>query len=185
MEPRRKLLAAMAGLGVCFLGHASPREALAQLGASQAPSRDEFYFKVENLVDNVVDLQVWRFTVLALEGRTLRFRMGKTNIGSRGVRTPDDPPGVRRLEVVLILRLTPFLTGYARTPPLKLRAFTKLNRDKGGTIETDYDVPQGASLSDLVSMSAASGHSLVGKPFLVGKFLVGKVDGGDVILSVE
>jgi len=138
---------------------------------NEMPTQDEFYLKVENLV--VGYLHVSRITILALNGKTLRFHIGTAGTGTRtrGVRTPEDPVDVRRLEVVLVLRLRPVAAPGASiiTAPTKLRAIVQY--DQGGGMETDFDAPNAATLKDVVTVSPLSGRYAIGKPVIIGRIL--------------
>ena len=141
---------------------------------NEMPSQDEFYLKVENLLDNVGGLQVSRITLLAMKGKTLRFHIGTTGTGTRspGKRTLDDTVDVRRLEVVLVLRLVavvpPGHSVLSTSSTRKLRALVRYDRDGAG-MDTDYDAPNAATLKELVTVSAMSGRYPVGKPVIIGR----------------
>src|SRR5262249_3252691 len=131
------------------------------------PTEDQFYLKVESLVDNVADLEVRRFTVLAPAGRTLQFQVGGVNLETKGRRTADDRADVRRLEAILLLRLT----GGNNPKKAKIQRLIKFHRTKGSSFESELDAPGRDSLAKVVEIRAKSGRYPIGKPLTVATVL--------------
>jgi hypothetical protein len=150
-----------------------PRAGAARQATDEGPTKDEFYLKIDSLIDNVADLDVRRFTILAEAGKTLKFNID-AGIGSKGHRTADDKEGVRRLEAIVLLRL------HGEGADTKIRRLMKFHRTKGTTIETDLGAPGRTSLAGVVEIKVKSGRYPVGKPLTVGT-----VNGQDIVIVVE
>ena len=138
--------------------------------AEEGPTADHFHLKVESLVDNVADLDVRRFTTLAVAGSTLKFHIGKAGVGSKGRRTDADKADVCRLETIVLLRLQGG----------KIRRLIKFHRTKGSSVETAFDALGRESLAGVVEIKAKSGRYPMNKPLIVGT-----VDGKDMVVLVE
>lgn len=132
--------------------------------AEESPTAEEFYFRAEALIDNVADLDLRRFTILARDGQTLRFSIGDAGIGSKGHRTAADKPEVRRLEAIVLLRLQ----SGDDPQKAKIRRLMKFHRTKGTTIESDLNAAGRDSLAGVVEIQAKPGRYPVGKPLVVG-----------------
>jgi hypothetical protein len=145
-------------------------------GQHELPTADQFYLKIDHLIDNVADLDVRRFTLVAPEGRTLKFHVGEAGMGSKGQRLPTDDPSVRRLEAIVLLRLQ---EGADRANT-KIRRLLKFHRTKGAAVETEFDAPGRQSLRDIVEINVSSGRYAIGKPLTVGT-----IHGQPVVVSVE
>jgi hypothetical protein len=143
--------------------------------ADQAPTADAFYLKVESLIDNVADLDVRRFTIVAQEGKVFKFHIGGGGMASKGHRTTDDPPGVRRLEAIVLLHLHG-----SEAQDTKIRRTMKFHRTRGSSIDTNFDAPGRESLKDVVKIAIKSGRYPVGTPLVVGT-----VNGANVVVAVE
>jgi hypothetical protein len=144
--------------------------------AEEGPTADQFYLKVESLIDNVADLDVRRFIVLAQAGKTLKFHIGEAGIGSKGHRTAADKADVRRLEAIVLLRLQ------AGDDPknAKIRRLMKFHRTKGSSVESELDASGRESLAGVVEIKAKSGRYPIGKALIVGT-----VNGENLVVTVE
>jgi hypothetical protein len=144
--------------------------------AEEGPTADQFYLKVENLIDNLAYLDVRLFTVLAPAGKTLKFYIGEAGIGSKGHRTAADKADVRRLEAIVMLQLQ------AGDDPkaAKIRRLMKFHRTKGSSVESELDAFGRESLAGVVEIKAKSGRYPVGKPLIVGT-----VHGENLVVTVE
>jgi len=142
--------------------------------SKEEPTADQFYLKVENLIDNVADLDVRRFTVLAPAGRPLNFLVGGKGVRSMGHRTPQDKENVRRLEAIVVLRL------HGEAKNAKIRRLMKFHRTKGVAVEADLDATGRESLAGVVEVKVKPGRYPVGKPLVIGT-----VNGEDVVVTVE
>ncbi len=176
MTPRSMfLLAFMVGTfgAGSLLRSDEPQAGRAKPAADEGPTKDEFYLKIESLIDNVADLDVRRFTILAEAGTTFKFNIDG-GIASKGHRTADDKENVRRLEAIVVLRL------HGEGDQTKIRRLMKFHRTKGSTIETDLEVPGRTSLAGVVEIKVKSGRYPIGKPLTVGS-----ANGQDIVITVE
>jgi hypothetical protein len=161
-------------LGLLVAGRPLPAGEPRAQPPEEAPTADQFYLKVENLIDNVADLDVRRFTVLAPAGKTFKFHIGEAGIGSKGHRTADDKADVRRLEAIVVLRLE------GDPQNAKIRRLMKFHRTKGSAVESQLDASGKESLAGVVEIKAKSGRYPIGKHLIVGT-----VHGENLVVTVE
>jgi hypothetical protein len=140
------LLTLMVGL---LIGSGLVRAQPAKPAAEEGPTADQFYLKVEDLIDNVADLDVRRFTLLAQAGKTFKFHIGEAGIGSKGHRTADDKADIRRLEAIVLLRLH----GSDDPKNAKIRRLMKFHRTTGNSVESELDAPGRESLAGVADQS--------------------------------
>jgi hypothetical protein len=157
----------MALVGFAFWLPASPITA-------EEPTADQFYLKIENLIDNVADLDVRRFTILVPAGRIPKFLIGDKGIRSYGQQTADDKAEVRRLEAIIVLEL------HGDAASAKIRRVMKFQRAKGTAVYSETPVPWRQSLAGVVDIKVKSGRYPLDKPLVVGT-----VNGESVIVTVE
>lgn len=153
-----------------------PRVVADQPGIGEGPTANQFYLKIENLIDNVADLDVRRFTILTSAGKTIKFHIGTAGIGTKGHHTSDDNPGVRRLEAIILLRLQRGL----EPKGAKIQRLMKFHRTLGSSVESKFDALGRKSLEGIIEIKAKSGRYSLGKPLVVGT-----VHGEEVIIIVE
>lgn len=144
----------------------------------ESPTSDQFYLKIESLIDNVDDVDLRRFTILAPEGKKLSFHIGQSGTSTDGIHTNIDMPGVCRLEAILLLRL--LWTNDDDPRQRTIRRFLKFQRERGFSIETDFNAPGIETLAGIVQIHVQSGRYPIGMPLVAGT-----VQGSSLVVSVE
>lgn len=139
--------------------------------AANDPPADQFDLQIDNLVDNVADLDVRRFTILAATGRPMNLLIGGKGMRSYGHRTADDTGNVKRLEAILVLQMQENGT---------MTGLLKFHRTKGSTINPELNASGLESLAGVVDIQVESGRYPVGKPLVIGT-----VNGAEIVVTAE
>jgi hypothetical protein len=159
----------------------------AAVGAGAPPPQekataDQFYLKIEPLIDNVDDVDVRRFIITTKGARMVRFALEADRVSVKPQSVQHDPNDDQHtFEVILLLRLQE--ERGPNNPNIavgKLWRLIKFSRERWGWIKTELIAPPDASLRELIKITAESGSYALGKRHVLGQF-----HGADIVVSVE